>query len=236
MHARYYTASMGRFLSVDPGRDGWNLYAYVGNNPVSSIDPDGRERAQILLDQDIKRFLAGEISEEQYIQNLAARGSGAITVASLFVPGPEDVALAGFIATKVGGRLAGVASRALGKASGSIGKGLRRLFGKADDAAEAAANTAKSGGRGSNNLKPDSNAQGPHSTFKRDGDGNLTNHAEWQPNPRNPSGFDEAKRIDLVGDPHYNKISGQEVQTPHTHGKDIPGGVRPAKPEEIPGS
>ncbi|KDA54198.1 hypothetical protein EG19_01125 [Thermoanaerobaculum aquaticum] len=49
MHARYYAPFGGRFLSVDPGRDfdpahpqSWNLYAYVRNNPVSAVDPDGR--------------------------------------------------------------------------------------------------------------------------------------------------------------------------------------------------
>ncbi|MEM9294154.1 MAG: RHS repeat-associated core domain-containing protein, partial [Acidobacteriota bacterium] len=30
-----------RFMSVDPGRDGWNLYAYVGNDPVRFVDPTG---------------------------------------------------------------------------------------------------------------------------------------------------------------------------------------------------
>lgn len=49
MHARYYDPNLGRFLSVDPGRDwnlqkpqSWNSYAYVRNDPVNSIDPDGR--------------------------------------------------------------------------------------------------------------------------------------------------------------------------------------------------
>lgn len=49
MHARYYNPLLGRFLSVDPGRDvdssnpqSWNLYAYVRNSPIGSTDPTGR--------------------------------------------------------------------------------------------------------------------------------------------------------------------------------------------------
>ena len=50
MHARYDMATMGRFLSVDPGPvhvehpQSWNRYAYVENNPITYNDPDGRER------------------------------------------------------------------------------------------------------------------------------------------------------------------------------------------------
>ena len=50
MHARYYAPTVGRFLSLDPGRDvdigmpqSWNLYAYVRNSPIGSTDPTGRE-------------------------------------------------------------------------------------------------------------------------------------------------------------------------------------------------
>jgi RHS repeat-associated protein len=47
--ARYYTSSMGRFLSPDPVNAGanatspqtWNAYAYVGNNPLRFTDPLG---------------------------------------------------------------------------------------------------------------------------------------------------------------------------------------------------
>tara|TARA_R110002051_G_scaffold75646_1_gene137498 strand:- start:804 stop:1850 length:1047 start_codon:yes stop_codon:yes gene_type:complete len=41
--ARYYDADLGRFLQVDPVgyADQWNLYAYVGNNPLNATDPTG---------------------------------------------------------------------------------------------------------------------------------------------------------------------------------------------------
>lgn len=47
MHARYYSSSMGRFLTVDPvlgnllQPQSWNRYAYVMNNPMNFIDPLG---------------------------------------------------------------------------------------------------------------------------------------------------------------------------------------------------
>jgi RHS repeat-associated protein len=49
MHARYYSAALGRFLSVDPGRadaqkpQSWNRYTYTMNNPMRLVDPDGKE-------------------------------------------------------------------------------------------------------------------------------------------------------------------------------------------------
>lgn len=48
MHARFSNPTTGRFHSVDPigGNPGtpqsWNRYCYVGNNPMSRTDPDGR--------------------------------------------------------------------------------------------------------------------------------------------------------------------------------------------------
>ena len=39
--ARYYAPNIGRFISADPQEDGPNVYAYVGNSPLTFIDPAG---------------------------------------------------------------------------------------------------------------------------------------------------------------------------------------------------
>ncbi|MFO0509281.1 MAG: polymorphic toxin type 24 domain-containing protein [Gammaproteobacteria bacterium] len=89
-------------------------------------------------------------------------------------------------------------------------------------------------GRGGNRLKPVAAAEGSHSTFKRGKDGNISNYAEYRPNPRNPSGFDEVKRVDLEGSPHTNP-DGTIIQTPHVKERgEREKGVRPARQDEIP--
>ena len=42
-NARWYDPTLGRFITEDPARDGANWFAYVGNNPMSRIDPTGLE-------------------------------------------------------------------------------------------------------------------------------------------------------------------------------------------------
>ena len=39
--ARFYWPELGRFVEQDPIGDGMNWYAYVGNNPVTGVDPEG---------------------------------------------------------------------------------------------------------------------------------------------------------------------------------------------------
>jgi RHS repeat-associated protein len=55
MHARYYNASLGRFLEVDPITDqkrasmtpqGWNRYAFNVDNPIRFLDPTGKSYLQ----------------------------------------------------------------------------------------------------------------------------------------------------------------------------------------------
>jgi RHS repeat-associated protein len=41
--ARFYDPEVGRFITVDPGKDGMNWYAYCNDNPINNFDPDGRE-------------------------------------------------------------------------------------------------------------------------------------------------------------------------------------------------
>lgn len=38
---RYYSPSIGRFITEDPIKDGLNWYAYANNNPIMFIDPSG---------------------------------------------------------------------------------------------------------------------------------------------------------------------------------------------------
>jgi hypothetical protein len=86
-----------------------------------------------------------------------------------------------------------------------------------------------------NRLSPISGAEGAHTTWKTDPQtGAITRHQTWTANTRNPTGFDSKQSTDLTGKAHVNSLTGQPEPTPHTQGKDIPGGVRPATPDEIP--
>ena len=84
-------------------------------------------------------------------------------------------------------------------------------------------------------VEPINDAGGPHTTWKSDPQtGEITRHETWSPNLKNPTGWDKVQSTDLKGAPHINKQTGEAVPTPHTQGKGIPGGVRPADPSEIP--
>ena len=42
-NARWYDCELGRFTTQDPARDGANWWIYCGGNPITFVDPDGRE-------------------------------------------------------------------------------------------------------------------------------------------------------------------------------------------------
>ncbi len=62
--ARVYSPTLGRFLQTDPigYEDQFNLYAYVGNNPIGRIDPSGTSDLN-LFDQSDHLYLAGHFFE-----------------------------------------------------------------------------------------------------------------------------------------------------------------------------
>ena len=66
---------------------------------------------------------------------------------------------------------------------------------------------------------------GDHRSFKTDGKGKITNTATYKQNPKNPSGFDEVKRVDVTGKKHNG------VNTPHVH--EPKQRVRSAKLDEL---
>ena len=92
MHARYYSAGMGRFLSLDPRRlrkgtrvpQRWNRYAYARNNPIKFLDPDGEE-ALIFLDNQTTGFTRTTFAMDGVARNVSQDFQRAGAAASVSV-------------------------------------------------------------------------------------------------------------------------------------------------------
>lgn len=165
----------------------------------------------------------------------AVAAGGAVTVAG---GGAAVATSASGVGLVVGGAVATVGATAGLAGANAALNGAKNLLGDNKGIVEA---------RGDNNLtpyEPDGSVPsegnpGPHSTFKSDANGKTTEYAEYKPNPNRPApGMDEVKRVDLNPNsaPHFNKVTGQSVPAPHVNGRDIPGGVRPITPQELPKS
>lgn len=64
LRARYYDPTVGRFTQEDTYRgDGFNLYAYVANNPLKYVDPSGYCKSNISL-KEIENMAVNEIKAQ----------------------------------------------------------------------------------------------------------------------------------------------------------------------------
>jgi len=126
--ARYYSPRLGQFLSADPigTKDDPNLYLYVGLDPVNYVDPTGNEHAGYAA---YSGYVArgGTRSFDQWNQDGrdACNNSRALCLgsfaafASLVIPGPEDIIIAGLAAHAVRGYLGRAMTARLGVVFGS---------------------------------------------------------------------------------------------------------------------
>ncbi|MDP9178985.1 MAG: hypothetical protein M3O61_15005, partial [Gemmatimonadota bacterium] len=101
MHARYYGPTWGRFLSVDPYLDlhkatrnpqNWNRYAYVRNNPINLVDPDGRDDVNVGPDFEVAGAAGSPEKHKEFLNNFGnvLLGSASVVLATVvFDAGPE---------------------------------------------------------------------------------------------------------------------------------------------------
>jgi RHS repeat-associated protein len=125
MHARYYTPTMGRFLSVDPvlGRQrapqSWNRYAYVLNSPTRYIDADGRYVTNC-TSSDEQCKADGAAFESARQADLTSKDAAVVAAAQAY----GDVGTANGVTVSFGspGTAGGITKSALqGNADGSLG-------------------------------------------------------------------------------------------------------------------
>ncbi|QAA31078.1 DNRLRE domain-containing protein [Clostridium manihotivorum] len=216
LQSRYYNPEWGRFINADgivgtPGELlSANMFAYCLNNPVNMADSSGNFPFVLSF----------------FVEAVVA----AVEVVATVLSAP----------VVVGGALIGATGLLIYSAyqyykghSTSYADSSTTENNKTSSSPQNKTKTS-SKGRSKNKLKPDPSAQGDHTTFKRNPDtGEITNYETWRPNPKNPTGFDSAKRYDGTGSPHKNPVTGEELM-PHVHDKTVPGGVRSPIPWEIP--
>jgi RHS repeat-associated protein len=110
MLARYYSAGMGRFTTVDPAMtlrknlaepQRWNRYSYALNNPIRYVDPDGRDIKNAATDPVI-RDTATRLSNTPTIQRLYGKDSGNdLLILSINIPRSQGENEAGEAAIRI---------------------------------------------------------------------------------------------------------------------------------------
>lgn len=81
--ARYYSSSLGRFLSFDQGKytpvdpQNWNRYTYVQNNPLKFVDPTGKT---LVINGEYADELVGELEAKTGYKLIRDARTGIVTI------------------------------------------------------------------------------------------------------------------------------------------------------------
>ena len=148
--ARYYSVTLGNFISQDPAQADINLYRYVGDNPVVSVDPTGLAG---------RVFPTGVKGTKFFVEWFPGLGTGEIKIITKF---GQELAIGKYVvnqqtgegvlhvvASHGGKMLPGVAQGVLKKILPKLTNQLGRMVGKVGGrwVLTELANGAETGGR-----------------------------------------------------------------------------------------